>query len=213
MYLVSWSGGKDSCFACYTAIKRGFKISHLVHFIRENDLHGIRAEIIRLQAELSGISMVQKKVSSNNFESEFKDTIRSMRDIKGMVFGDIYLEEHRSWIERVCRDLNIEALLPLWGMDTESLMNDFINQGFEAIVVSGKKDVMDKKWIGRRVDRHLLEYLRKKPGVDVCGENGEYHTLVIGGPLFKEKINITSSGIIERDNYWFLNVKDFKVSK
>jgi diphthamide synthase (EF-2-diphthine--ammonia ligase) len=98
-------------------------------------------------------------------------------------------------------------------MNTERLMNDFINEGFEAIVVSGRQDVIDKEWIGHKVDKHLLEYLRKNPGVDVCGENGEYHTFVTGGPLFKGRIDITSSGIIERDNHWFLDIKDFKVSK
>lgn len=213
MYLSSWSGGKDSCFACYSAIRKGIEVSHLVHFVRENNLHGVAAEFIRLQTELSGITIVQREVSSNNFESEFKDTIRNIGNVKGMVFGDIYLEEHRSWIERVCRDLGIKALLPIWGIKTEKLMNDFINEGFEAIVVSGKQDVLDKEWIGHKVDNRLMEYLKKKPGVDVCGENGEYHTFVVGGPLFKGKIDINETQITERDDHWFLDIKDCRVIK
>ncbi len=211
MYLASWSGGKDSCFACYSAIRKGFEMSHLVHFVRENNLHGVAAGLIRLQAELSGIPVVQKEISSNDFESEFKDTIRSIGNIEGMVFGDIYLEEHRSWIEGVCKDLNIKALLPIWRIDTERLMNDFIDEGFEAIVVSGRQEVIDKEWIGHKVDNRLMEYLKKKPGVDVCGENGEYHTFVVGGPLFKGKIDITKTQVTERDGHWFLNIKAFKV--
>ena len=213
MYLASWSGGKDSCFACYSAIRQGSEMSHLVHFVRENNLHGVSAELIKLQAGLSGINMVQREVSSDNFESEFKDTIKNIRNVKGMVFGDIYLKEHRSWVERVCGELDIKALLPIWGIDTERLMNDFINEGFEAIVVSGKQEIIDKKWIGHKVDKRFMEYLNKKPGVDVCGENGEYHTFVVGGPLFKGKIDITKAQVTKRDGHWFLNIKGFKVIK
>lgn len=211
MYLSSWSGGKDSCLACYRAIKKDFKVAYLVHFVRENNLHGVAPELIKLQAGLSGIPIIQKEISSNDFESEFKDTVKRTGDIKGMVFGDIYLEEHRIWLERVCKDLNIEMFMPIWGVNTERLMNDFINEGFEAIVVSGKQEVIDKKWMGHKVDNYLMGYLKKKPGVDVCGENGEYHTFVVGGPLFKGRINITESQVIERDGYWFLDIKDFEV--
>ena len=213
MYLSSWSGGKDSCFACYRAIKKDFKVAYLVHFVRENNLHGVAPELIKLQAGLSGIPIIQKKVSSNNFESEFKDTVKRTGDIKGMVFGDIYLEEHRTWLERVCKDLNIEMFMPIWGVNTERLMNDFINEGFEAIIVSGKQEVIDKKWMGHKVDNYLMKYLKKKPGVDVCGENGEYHTFVVGGPLFKGRIDITESQVIERDGYWFLDIKGYRVIK
>lgn len=211
MYLSSWSGGKDSCFACYSAIKKGLKVSYLVHFVRENNLHGISEELIKLQAVLSGIPIVQREVFSNNFESEFKDTIKSIKNIKGMVFGDIYLEEHRLWIERVCKDLGIKPILPIWGINTEKLLNDFIEEGFEAIVVSARQEIIDKEWIGHKVDKELMEYLRKKPGVDVCGENGEYHTFVIGGPLFKGRIDITDYGITERDGHWFMDIKGFSL--
>ena len=75
MYLSSWSGGKDSCFACYQAMKSGMQISHLIHFDREFNLHGVDPELIRLQAELAGIPVVQRTVQTGDFEHEFKDTV------------------------------------------------------------------------------------------------------------------------------------------
>lgn len=213
MYLSSWSGGKDSCLACYRAIKEGIKVSHLVHFVRKNNLHGVSADLIRLQAELSGIPIVQREIISDNFETEFKETIKKIKGIEGMVFGDIYLEEHRTWIEKVCEDLSIKACFPVWGVDTRELFNIFIDEGFEAIVVSARKEVIEKEWIGHRVDKEFLNYLISRPGVDVCGENGEYHTFVIAGPLFKGRISITDTEVFERDNHWFLDIKGFTVIK
>jgi uncharacterized protein (TIGR00290 family) len=217
MYLSSWSGGKDSCFACYRAIQRGYKISYLINFISEEykrvSFHGMEARLIKLQAELAGIQLVQDETTPDGYEQEFKNTVQSLipQGIKGMVFGDLYLEEQKQWVERVCGDLGIEAIEPLWKIDTEKTMNDFVNEGFEAVVVSSQKKFIGKEWIGRKVNREFLEYLKTKPGVDICGENGEYHTFVVGGPLFKGRIDITQSQIIERNGYWFLDIKDFRV--
>ena len=217
MYLTSWSGGKDSCFACYRAIQNGYKISYLVNFIskeyRRVSFHGIEARLIRLQSGLAGIQLVQGETTPDGYEQEFKKTVQSLipQGIKGMVFGDLYLDEHRQWVERVCRELGIEAIEPLWKIDTEKILNDFINEGFEAVVVSSQKKFISKEWIGSKIDKGFLEYLKTKPEVDICGENGEYHTFVVGGPLFKGRINIKESEVIERDGYWFLDIKKFEV--
>jgi uncharacterized protein (TIGR00290 family) len=212
MYLSSWSGGKDSCFACYQAMKNGMQISHLIHFDREFNLHGIDPELIRLQAELAGIPMVQRKVQTGDFEHEFKDTVGGLLNsgLKGVVFGDIYLEPHREWVDRVCGELGLEAVEPLWGISTEKILEDFLEQGFETIIASCREECIGKEWVGRSVDDEFLKYLKSR-GLDVCGENGEYHTFVIGGPLFKGKINITKAGVTSRQGHWFLEVKDFTV--
>jgi uncharacterized protein (TIGR00290 family) len=127
-----------------------------------------------------------------------------------MVFGDIYLEPHKEWVDRTCGELGIEPIEPLWGMKTENIMKDFFDLGFETIVASGDQKLIDKKYIGRAMDREFLDYLRSK-NLDVCGENGEFHTFVTRGPLFKGAIEIKSSGVTARDGFWFLEVKDYKV--
>lgn len=212
MYLASWSGGKDSCFACYKTLMNGVKISHLVHFDRPHNLHGVDPALIRLQAELAGIPMVQKRVASEDFEREFKNTVTHLKNdgVRGMVFGDIYLEPHLEWVERVCKELGIEAQEPLWGMKTDKIMEDFFAAGFETVIASGNKDLIGKEWIGRKMDREFIEYLRSKK-LDVCGENGEFHTFVIAGPLFKGRIEIVEKDVISRDGFWFLDVRDCRV--
>lgn len=217
MYIASWSGGKDSCFACYKALRTGYKLSHLVNFISKEykrvSFHGIESGLIKIQSELSGIPLYQKETTPDNYESEFKDAVKSLGHygIKGMIFGDIYLEEHKQWVERVCNELKIEAVEPLWERNTEELLQDFIRNGFQAIVVSGQAKFVDKEWMGQTVTREFIEYLKTKPDVDICGENGEYHTFVVSGPMFKGMIEITEKQIISRNGYWFLDIKDFRV--
>jgi uncharacterized protein (TIGR00290 family) len=211
-YCASWSGGKDSCFASYLALKQGMKLSYLVHFDRPNNLHGVDPAMIKLQAELTGIPMIQRRVAPEDFEREFRKTVRELaaNGTQGMVFGDIYLEPHKEWVDRVCGELGIEPMEPLWGMNTENIIQNFLNAGFETIVASGNQDLIDKKFIGRRMDQEFIAYLKSKK-LDICGESGEFHTFVTGGPLFRGKIEITSSEVTSRDGFWFLNVREYRV--
>jgi len=216
-YISSWSGGKDSCFACYQALTQGYKISHLANFVSQEfkrvSFHGTEAELIQLQSQATGIPLLQKATTWDGYEQEFKEGVKSLlpQGIRGMVFGDIFLQEHRDWVERVCGELGIEAILPLWNKDTEKIFTDFIDAGFEAIIVSAKDELIDKDWIGQRVDRKFLAYLKTK-NIDPCGENGEYHTLVVNGPLFKRRIEIIESRTINRDNHWLLDTGKYRLA-
>jgi len=215
----SWSSGKDSCLACYKAINEGYKVSHLVNFISKEygrvSFHGIEANLVQLQAEAIEIPLLQKETTKDRYEQEFKETVKSLipNGVEGMVFGDIYLQEHKDWVERVCGDLGIKPIMPLWGKDTERIMLEFIDTGFKAIVVSAKSDLFDDEWIGGKVDRGFLRYLQDK-NIDACGENGEFHTLVVDGPLFRKKIVITESKPILREGFWkhwFLDIKKYEL--
>ena len=215
-YVLSWSGGKDSCFAGYEAMRQGHKVSHLVNFISKEfqrvSFHGTEAKLIQLQSQAIGIPLLQKETTWNGYEQEFKEAVRSLipSGVKGMIFGDIYLPEHRSWAERVCKELGIEALEPLWGRNPDEILYDFIDSGFEAVIVSAQAECIDKKWVGHLLDRDFIDYLRHR-GTDICGENGEYHTLVVNGPIFGSRIEITESKIIDRDNHWFLDTCQYKL--
>jgi len=215
-YISSWSGGKDSCFACYQAICEGYNVSHLLNFISKEykrvSFHGTEAKLIQLQAEAIGIPLLQKETTWNGYEQEFKDAVKSLipNGVTGMVFGDIYLQEHKDWVERVCRELGIEAIEPLWEQDPERVLLEFIDAGFEATIVSAKSELFDDKWIGRKVDREFLSHL-KDNNIDLCGENGEYHTFVTDGPMFQKRIKITKSQPITRDGYWFLDTLEYSL--
>ncbi|SES62024.1 TIGR00289 family protein [Methanococcoides vulcani] len=213
-YIASWSGGKDSCFACYQAILDGYDISYLANFLskeyRRVRFHGTEAKLIQLQAEAIGIPLFQKETTGSGYEQEVKDAIGGLipNGVEGIVCGDIYLQETRNLMERICGDLGIKLIEPLWGNDPEKILLEFIDYGFEATIVSADSNLFDKEWIGRKVDRDFLKYL-KDNNIDVCGENGEYHTFVTDGPLFKKKIKITSSRTIIRDRFWFLDILEY----
>jgi len=215
-YLASWSGGKDSCFACYRALAQGYEISHLVNFISKEykrvSFHGTEKRLVQMQGEAIGIPVFQKETTFGNYTEDFKDAVRSLlpEGIKGMVFGDIYNDEHLKWVEGVCAELGIEAVEPLWGKSTDEVINGFLDAGFEAVIVAAKASLIDQEWLGRQVGRDFIDYLKSK-NIDPCGESGEYHTLVVNGPLFKRKIEITEGQTIKRGDYWFLNTINYRI--
>jgi len=215
-YILSWSGGKDSCFACYEAMHQGYKVSHLVNFITKEfqrvSFHGTEAKLIHLQSRAMGIPLLQKETTWDGYEQEFKEAVRSLipGGVKGMIFGDVYLQEHKDWVERVCGDLGIKAVEPLWRKAPEEVLSSFIDAGFEAVIVSAQSKLIGRDWIGHVVDRDFMMYLEKR-NIDVCGENGEYHTLVINGPIFKRRIRLIKSKTIVRGKYWFLDTIKYQL--
>lgn len=218
MVFASWSGGKDSCLACYRAVAQGLEVAYLVNMISEefkrSGGHGVHFQLMLAQAEAMGIPMMQPEFTRDNYEAQLKGAIAELKaqGISGMVTGDIYLQEHRDWEERVCGDMGIEAILPLWGEDTQALMAEFIEAGFEAIVVATQADLLGEMWLGRKVDKQLVEDLRRyAPKVDLCGEAGEFHTFVTDGPLFRTPIRILETRPLLRDGRWFLDIVRYEV--
>ncbi len=212
---TSWSGGKDSCFACQQAVVSGLKVRYLVNMITEDGkrswTHGQSAELLQVQSQAIGIPLIQRRTTMENYEAQFKDTLLALKQegIKGGVFGDIDLEEHRQWIDRLCREVDITPHLPLWGQSQEEILRSFIRSGFEAIVVVARADLFDEEWLGRRVDLDFLSHLselRQTNDIQVCGEAGEYHTFVTDGPLFNQRIEILETNKVLREGYWFLEI-------
>ena len=211
---ASWSGGKDSCLACYRAIVSRLKVCYLVNMITEDGqrswTHGQSPELLQVQSQAIGIKMVQRRTTMNNYENEFKDILRGLgrEGISGGVFGDIDLDEHRQWIEGVCQPVEITPYLPLWGQSQEKVLSDFIDLGFEAIVVATRADLLGEEWLGRKVDLDFLWRLKQIGDIQLCGEAGEYHTFVTDGPLFKKRIEILEINNVLRDGHWFLEILD-----
>lgn len=204
----SWSGGKESCLACYKAILNDFNVSYLLNFISENGKrsrsHGIRSYLLKMQSEVMDIPIVQVGTTWEGYEEKFKKTVEELKNegIKGGVFGDVDLEEHRDWIERICGELEIEPILPIWGVEPIKISEDFIYKGFKAIVVAAKR----REWLGREFDKRFVEGLQNSD-IHPCGESGEYHTFVTNGPIFKRGIRVTESKEVYREGTWFLDIK------
>jgi len=210
---VSWSGGKDACFSYYRAVKdNNVEAKVLLNMVSEDGkasrTHGISSRLLRLQAEAIGVDIVQKKTGWNQYETEFKKAAEEFknRGILTGVFGDIDLDEHREWVERVCGESGISPIFPLWQKKREGLLAGFIKAGFEAIVVSVNRNALGPQWLGRKIDENFVSDLKKLKTVDLCGEAGEYHTFVYNGPIFKNKINFTVGEKILDDKYWFLEL-------
>lgn len=212
---ASWSGGKDCCFAVHQAMANGLKFRYLVNMVTEDGKrscsHGLAAWVIQMQAQSIGIPLLQRRTTRDNYETVFKDTLRTFKQerIDGGVFGDIDFNEHRLWIERVCGETDMVPYLPLWGISQDKIMREFIGLGFEAIVVAAKVDLFSEAILGRKVDLNFLQYLEefgKTKPITLCGEAGEYHTLVIDGPIFQKRVEILETEKLQRDGRWFLEI-------
>jgi len=219
-YAASWSGGKDSCFACWKAISQGLKVSYLLNFINKDSTramsHGLDHKLIALQAQAMGLPILQQEVTWETYEAGFKDALRKLKlkGITGLITGDIYLQEHKDWIDRVCGESDVKAVLPLWGMDSARLLADFIGAGFKAIVVSVKAQLLGKEWLGRQIDSKLISELNQidtGQKIDVCGEGGEFHTFVYDGPTFKRPIRIGKAIPVARDDHWSLDILEYSL--
>jgi len=208
-----WSGGKDSCFACYKAKLQGYNLFSLFNFTdassRNSLSHGLSSQIIRKQVSLLDIPLFQKAMPKQNYRDEFKNVINEWKknvDISGIVFGDIYLQEHKDWIDKVCSELNVEPILPLWKEDTRDLINVFIKAGFKAKIVSTNAKFLEKEWLGREVDQMLVKDLKNLGNIDLCGEKGEFHTFVYDGPIFKKAVEFSFGKKTQKNGHWFLEV-------
>ncbi len=209
---TSWSGGKDCILALHRFIKnKGNTVSYLVNMC-ENDMgysrsHGIKSSFIKEQANCIEIPVIQEKAGSS-YETGFKNIISKLKNegVTAGVFGDIYLQEHRIWIERVCSDMNIEAVFPLWGNNTKDLLKEFIDEGFKALTVSVRCDKLSKDWLGLQLNDEFLARVSQIENIDPCAENGEYHSFVYDGPIFKKAVPYTKGKISTRDNHYFLEL-------
>jgi uncharacterized protein (TIGR00290 family) len=210
--VISWTGGKDGCYACYKAMADGYRVTHLLNFrnMKKMGSHEINPGIIQAQSEAIGIPLIQRDFLS--YEQEFKNVVLDLRaqgaQIDGAIFG--HIETHNKLVDRICKDLDIDSLLPLWKQKSEKLLREIINSGFEVFVVSIKDGLLGKEWLGRRIDEKFINDLRNlDESIDPCGENGEFHTFVSDGPIFKKKIIISKSERVLREGYWFLNISEF----
>ncbi len=204
----SWSGGKDCALATYKAISQGHEVSYLLNFTSEDGersrSHGTKACVLALQRDAIGIPLIQVETSWENYEESFKKAVRELKDkgIEGGVFGDIDLEEHREWVERVCSEVGIKAFLPLWGIKAEELIEEFLKLKFKAIIVA---TTLDDKLLGKRLNKALVREIIKL-GSHPCGENGEYHTFVTEGPIFRKAFHVTGGRRQKRDKVWFWDI-------
>jgi uncharacterized protein (TIGR00290 family) len=209
----SWSGGKDSCFALMQTIQQGPTPAVLINMMNENGKisrsHGLPSSILTQQANTMNLPMMAIPTTWEAYEKTFVDSLVHAKKefgIAAMVFGDIDLQAHRDWEEMVCAKTGLHALLPLWKKDRKELVLQMLGAGIETMIVSCNT-IMGEQFLGKTLSSELIPEL-EGVGVDVCGENGEFHTLVLNCPLFKERIQVPDFTTVLHNDYWFVQWGD-----
>ena len=207
----SWSGGKDSCLALDYAQRMGYEVTGLFNMLTRDGAysrsHGLSRPMLEAQAQSMGKAILFGRADWDHYETVF---LHHLTRLKGQgiavgVFGDMDLMAHREWVERVCKQAGLQAVLPLWGMDREVLLDAFLGSGYRAMIVSVRESALSRDWLGRTLDLHAVEAFRKA-GIDLCGEQGEYHTFVFDGPLFDHPVPFKTGAVRGHQGYAFMEL-------
>jgi len=204
LFFGSWSGGKDSCLALHRACMAGAKPACLLTMIGEDGLrsrsHGLRKDVIEAQAAAMGIPLLIRCATWTGYEVAFVEALHEIRKkgIKSGVFGDIDFPPHLEWEEKVCAKADIIPYLPLWGGARPALLREFITLGYKALIVRINENKLNRKFLGRIIDRDVVAEFQKT-GIDPCGENGEYHTLVVDGPIFSRPLSVEAGSRLDTE--------------
>ena len=217
--VAAWSGGKDSCFACYKAIQEGHDVSNLLIMMSDptvSNFHLIRSDMLDAQSETMEIPIVKWATTAKTYEQDFKNALLQMKveGVEGIVTGDVFdVALHEAgWLDRICKEVGLTPVTPLWHRDTKQILDEFINAGFKATLVRVKLDLLGMDWLGREIDRKFFDDLLKLGTVDPCGEHGEFHTFVTDCPLFKkQRIEILESEKTKLNSHGRLVIKRFEV--
>lgn len=223
--VLSWSGGKDSAMALYEISRNerfhGYRIDRLVTTLTKGydriSGHGVRRTLLErqvasLKRPVASISLslhkvyIPQKGIMDDYESAMEKEYVKLKN-KGndvLAFGDIFLIKVKKRRVATLRKMQMKYFSPLWQRDSHELIKTFIDLGFKAYVVCVDSKVLDKSFVGKCIDNDFINQL--PAGVDPCGENGEYHTFVFDGPIFKEKVKCKLGEIVHREGYYFCDI-------
>lgn len=210
--VLSWSGGKDSAMALYELRKTGdYEIVALLTTITQDYdrvcMHGVRTSLLEQQAGVLGIPLqmvlISKDASNGEYEAQMRQVLMRhlAAGVRSVAFGDIFLEELRAYRQQKLSTIGMKGVFPLWKRDTAELARTFINLGFRAVITSADSNCLQSGCVGRPFDGQLLSILPAV--VDPCGENGEFHSFVYDGPVFRRRVLYTVGETILRENGFY----------
>jgi uncharacterized protein (TIGR00290 family) len=213
--LISWSSGKDSAFALHEVLRAGeFDVVGALTTVTETfgrvSIHGVRQEILRAQLDAAGLQPtivpIPYPCPNEIYEARISEAVASaVRDgISHIIFGDLFLEDIRAYRERKLAGTGITPVFPLWGRPTLQLAQQMIASGFQAYIATVDLKKLPAEFAGRKFDAQLLTDL--PDAVDPCGENGEFHSCVVAGPIFTRRLAVTPGERVERDGYAYCDL-------
>jgi len=189
-YALMWSGGKDSALALDRARRAGMDVARLISFYDGATgrvrFHATRVEMLQAQASAIGVRLRAIGTSWPEMEAALLGELSSLRDegFAGVVLGDIHLADVRAWYEERVIAAGLEHIEPIWGEPPASLLDEFISSGGRAVLTCVDLARLDERFLGRVIDETFAADIAAT-GVDVCGENGEFHSFAFAGPVFK----------------------------
>lgn len=224
---ISWSGGKDSAFALYQVLEENeLEVVSLHTSLSEEHkrvgMHGTPEALVEAQASRIGLPLHKISIpadsSNESYETAMLRYYQQQKEagLEGVVFGDIFLEDLKTYRETLLHKAGLKAYFPLWGKNTLQLINDFIQAGFKTTVCAANGHFFEENAVGTLVDKTFINSL--PPGVDPCGEQGEFHTFVHAGPLFTIPLKFRQEGVVckayslgkdakEEVRFWFADLK------
>jgi uncharacterized protein (TIGR00290 family) len=207
--LFTWSGGKDSALALFEILNRGgVEVCALLTTVTEDygrvSMHGVRETLLEQQSKALGIPLhtvrIGKDATNERYENGMREVLEEYKEsgVKSVAYGDLFLEEIRSYREKNLEAVGMKALFPLWGRDTNTLGRRFLDLGFRAIVTCVDLKSLKRSFCGREYDADFINDLPHS--VDPCGENGEFHTFVYDGPLFEKAVAFRRGEVVRREH-------------
>jgi uncharacterized protein (TIGR00290 family) len=214
--LFSWSGGKDSAFALHKIRKDpDYRIAALLTTVTEDydriSMHGVRRVLLEAQAASLGLPLevvlIPKNASNEAYEASMGQTLAKYKaeGVTSVAFGDIFLEDLKAYREKKLAQLDLSGIFPIWKRNTTELAQSFIQMGFKAITTCVDTQVLGEEFVGREIDQEFLSDL--PPSIDPCGENGEFHSFVYDGPIFKQPIRCeTGERVLREDRFYYCDL-------
>ena len=202
--VFNWSGGKDSALALQKVLEeKEFEVIALLTTMNEetskSSMHAIPLEILERQAESIGIPLftVASSTELKNYEEKMSEAVQHFKQlgVKHFIFGDIFLSDVKAYRESKLHPLGIEVVEPLWEKTSQEVIDDFLRSGIKSKIIVTQADLLDESYIGKDLDEDLVKSFAKN--IDVCGENGEYHTLSYAGGLFRKKVEFSISETVK----------------
>lgn len=207
-FVLSYSGGKDCILAMYRKIKEGWTPVALLTTIKKSSpeswTHGLTFDLLEEVSKSLDLPIIYVECEASEYEERFEDKLRIAKDMgaETVVYGDIDIELHKKWGVDRAENSGLNYEFPLWQEDREKLVHEFIDSGFKALIKKVNLNYMSSDFLGKTLTKDLIEEI-KATGSDACGENGEYHTFVYDGPIFKNRIDMNIEDIKREKNYGF----------
>ena len=203
-FAVSFSGGKDSMLALHEMVEAGHEpVALLVMYrgeARRSWVHGIDPKLLAAIGEALEIPLICCGAKSETYDEDMERGLRQAQELgaQACVFGDIDTPGHRGWDEARCAAVGMDAILPLWKRERVDAVRKTLDLGYRCLIKCVRNDILPVSWLGQPLSHTHVEQMLAQ-GIDACGENGEYHTVVVDGPLFSRAVSVENHGLVILD--------------